>query len=139
MNIEVPDNLESAINAYATAHGYSLDKACEWLLKRGLAVYRSEQTAAKIPPELEGLIVSDYHTVSGWARFKGTRMPLQVLVDNLMAGMTPEEFLDAYCSDISLEDIAKVQTWLKTLPPWDGQDRDNIPEAYCFMMQQDGP
>ena len=33
-------------------------------------------------------------------------MPLQVLFDNLMAGMTPEDFLDAYQAEISLEDIA---------------------------------
>lgn len=139
MNIEIPTNLEASIQNYATAHDFNLEEACNWLLKRGLAVYRCEQTSEKIPPELQGLIVSDYHTVSGWARFKGTRMPLQVLVDNLMAGMTPEEFLDSYRTDISLEDIGKVQTWLKTLPPWDPEDRENIPEPYRFMIQQEGP
>jgi len=65
MTVEVPSSLESSIQEYATAHGYSPNEACDWLLKRGLAVYRSEQTAAKIPQELQGLIVSDYHTVSG--------------------------------------------------------------------------
>jgi len=66
-------------------------------------------------------------------------MPLQVLFDNLMAGMTPEDFLDAYQAEISLEDIAKVQIWMKTLPPWDGGDPSNAPEAYRFMFQDEGP
>ena len=138
MNIAIPTRLEPLIQDYATANGYSINEACDWLLKRGLAVYRSEQTEVKIPTELQGIIVSDYHTVSGWARFNGIGKPLLVPINNLMEGMTPEEFLDAYQSNISPEDIAKVQSWMKTLPRWDRGDRDNISDAYRFMMQEEG-
>jgi uncharacterized protein (DUF433 family) len=138
MRIEPSEKLERRIQAYAAANGCDLDQACLRLISLGLAVYRSEQTSAKIPAELKGLIVSDYHTVSGWARFKGTRMPLQVLVDNLLAGMTPAEFIEDYGS-LTLEDIARVQQWLGTLPPWNGKSRESMPDAYRFMVQDDSP
>lgn len=58
MTIEVPRSLEPLIQHYAAEHGWSLNEAYDWLLKRGVAVFRSEQTAAKIPSDLQGPIVS---------------------------------------------------------------------------------
>ena len=133
---DLPDELKPIVQAYVDAHGTSFEDACTWLLRKGIFAYQSERTSEAIPEALRGLIVSDYHTVSGWARFKGTRMPLQVLVDNLKAGMTPEEFIEDYQS-LSPEGIAVVQDWLKTLPAWDPGDRENIPEPYRFMYQDE--
>lgn len=90
----------------------------------------------EIPEALQGLIVSTPDTLSGWPRFAGVRMPLQVLFDNLKAGSTPERFIEDYGS-VTLEQIAVVQAWLKTLPPWDGEDRTDIPQPYRFMFQEE--
>jgi uncharacterized protein (DUF433 family) len=137
--VKLSEEQQQKIQAYADENSLTLDEAFDQVFRRGVAVLRSQRVSDAIPPELKDFIVSDYHTVSGWARFKGTRMPLQVLVDNLREGMTPEEFLENYPSEISLEDIATVQDWLKTLPPWDGIDRENMPEAYRFMVQEERP
>ena len=88
----------------------------------------------EIPQALQSLIVSTPDTVSGWARFEGTRLPLQALVDNLVSGMTPEEFMENY-GGISLGDIAVVQAWMETLPLSDYPN--TLPEHYRFMVQED--
>lgn len=90
----------------------------------------------EIPAALRGLIVSDPEMLSGWPSFAGVRMPLQVLVDNLRAGSTPAQFIEDYGDSVTVEQIATVQVWLETLPPWDG-DRDRIPEPYRFMFQEE--
>jgi uncharacterized protein (DUF433 family) len=36
-------------------------------------------------------IVATPDTLHGWPRFRGTRIPVSVVLDNLAAGVTPEE------------------------------------------------
>ena len=43
-------------------------------------------------------IVATPDTLHGWPRFKGTRIPVSVVLDNLAAGITPEELYADYPS-----------------------------------------
>lgn len=49
----------------------------------------------KIPKELKEILVTDPDHLSGAVRFKGTRVPIQALIDTLDGG-TIEEFLDGW-------------------------------------------
>lgn len=49
-----------------------------------------------IPAELQHILVSTLDTLGGSVRFKGTRIPIQCLIDTLDDGDGLEEFLDAY-------------------------------------------
>ena len=48
-----------------------------------------------IPPELQGILVADPEYLSGAVRFKGTRVPVQALIDTLDGGDI-EEFLEGW-------------------------------------------
>jgi len=49
-----------------------------------------------IPSELKDILVADPETLSGAVRFKGTRVPIQALIDTLDVGQGIEEFLDGW-------------------------------------------
>ncbi len=102
----IPKELGPAIQAYADAYGYTFEDACIWLLRKG-----TERALDSMPDQQEVLVVKEDQTLSEWDRFKGTRIPLQVLVDNLKSGMTLEEFIEEY-GGMTLADIAVVQGWL---------------------------
>ncbi len=57
--------------------------------------------------ELSDLIVSDPEVMSGAPCFRGTRVPVSVLFENLAAGMTVEEILETWPS-LSREDVLAV-------------------------------
>jgi uncharacterized protein (DUF433 family) len=57
--------------------------------------------------ELSDLIVSDPNVMSGTPCFRGTRVPVVVLFDNLAAGMTVEEILETWPS-LAREDVLAV-------------------------------
>lgn len=48
-----------------------------------------------IPAELQNILAADAEYLSGAVRFKGTRVPVQALIDTLDGG-TLEEFLDGW-------------------------------------------
>jgi len=48
-----------------------------------------------IPRELQGILVADPEYLSGAVRFKGTRVPVQALIDTLDGGNI-EEFLEGW-------------------------------------------
>ena len=52
--------------------------------------------AATIPQGLEGVLSIDPEIMHGTLCFKGTRMPLSVLLDNLADGMGADEFVEEY-------------------------------------------
>jgi uncharacterized protein (DUF433 family) len=43
-------------------------------------------------------IVASPDTLHGWPRFRGTRIPVSVVLDNLAAGASPEELFEDYPS-----------------------------------------
>jgi uncharacterized protein (DUF433 family) len=49
-----------------------------------------------IPPELETILVSTPDTLSGAVRFKGTRVPVQALIDTLDEGGTLRDFMEGW-------------------------------------------
>jgi uncharacterized protein (DUF433 family) len=49
-----------------------------------------------IPTELENILVSTPDTLSGAVRFKGTRVPVQALIDTLDEGGTLRDFMDGW-------------------------------------------
>jgi uncharacterized protein (DUF433 family) len=57
--------------------------------------------------DLPDLIVSDPDVMSGTPCFRGTRVPMSVLFENLAAGMTVEEILETWPS-LRREDVLAV-------------------------------
>jgi uncharacterized protein (DUF433 family) len=57
--------------------------------------------------ELSDLIISDPKVMSGVPCFRGTRVPVSLLFENLAAGMTIEEILETWPS-LSREDVLAV-------------------------------
>lgn len=57
--------------------------------------------------ELSELIVSDPAVMSGVPCFRGTRVPVSVLFENLAAGMSLEEILETWPS-LDREDVIAV-------------------------------
>ena len=49
-----------------------------------------------IPKELKDVLVADPETLSGAVRFKGTRVPVQALLDTLFQNQTIEYFLEGF-------------------------------------------
>jgi uncharacterized protein (DUF433 family) len=48
------------------------------------------------PEQLSDVLVSDPEFISGAVRFKGTRVPLQALLETLEEGGTVQDFLSGY-------------------------------------------
>jgi|GEM_PF-1649007 len=131
--LEVSPELLSHIQLYADTEGLSPKAATDRIVYTGTLVLFSEMISARIPEPLRGFIVSDYHTVHGWARFKDTRLPLQCLVDSLLYDPTGDDFRQSYPDSVSEDDIETVQRWLATLPP--SNYPDSTPEHFKFLRQ----
>lgn len=52
--------------------------------------------AMSIPAELQDVLVASPDTLSGAVRFKGTRVPVQALLDTLLHNRSIEFFLEGY-------------------------------------------
>ena len=63
-----------------------------------------------IPEELEGILVSTEDTLGGSVRFKGTRIPVQALIDTLQRGYGLDYFLDGW-PDVSTDQAQAVIDW----------------------------
>jgi uncharacterized protein (DUF433 family) len=63
-----------------------------------------------IPKELQGVLDIHPQIISGAVRFKGTRVPVQALIDTLDDGDGIEEFLDGY-PGVSKEQAEAVIHW----------------------------
>lgn len=57
--------------------------------------------------ELSDLVVSDPEIMSGAPCFRGTRVPVAILFENLVAGLSIEEILDTWPS-LDREDVLAV-------------------------------
>lgn len=64
----------------------------------------------KIPEGLEQVLSIDPEVMHGDLCFKGTRVPLTVLLDNLEEGMTLDEFLSEYPS-VDKEQAQAIVDW----------------------------
>lgn len=62
-----------------------------------------------IPPELCDILVANPDTLSGAIRFKGTRVPVQALIDTLDGGDI-EEFLEGW-PNVTREQAEAVIRW----------------------------
>ncbi|WP_279601498.1 DUF433 domain-containing protein [Methylobacterium sp. J-072] len=60
-------------------------------------------------PTLEDLITSDPEIMSGRRVFRGTRVPVEVLFENLADGLSVDEILDAY-QTLDRDDVVRVLT-----------------------------
>ena len=63
-----------------------------------------------IPTELSDILVANPETLSGAVRFKGTRVPVQALLDTLSRGNPVSEFLDGF-PDVTKEQALAVVQW----------------------------
>jgi uncharacterized protein (DUF433 family) len=63
-----------------------------------------------IPKELQDVLTSDTGTLSGAVRFKGTRVPVQALLDTILEGESMGYFLDDF-PDVTKEQVIAVLTW----------------------------
>ena len=67
-------------------------------------------TGMTIPTELQHILVANPETLSGAVRFKGTRVPVQALIDTLDAGGGIDEFLDGW-PNVPRENAEAVIHW----------------------------
>ncbi len=63
-----------------------------------------------IPDELNHILSIDPEIMGGCMCFTGTRIPVDILLDNHRASVPLAEFLDAY-PDLSLEQLQAVIDW----------------------------
>ncbi len=63
-----------------------------------------------IPEELQQALWVDLERMSGAVCFRGTRVPVQALLDTLYQGLTVENFLDGF-EGITLEQAMAVVRW----------------------------
>ena len=63
-----------------------------------------------IPAELRNVLSQNPKVMSGAICFAGTRIPVQILLDNHRAGVSLAEFLDAY-PDLTPEQVQAVMDW----------------------------
>lgn len=63
-----------------------------------------------IPKELEGVLVSTNDTLGGSVRFKGTRVPVQALLDTLICNHTIDYFLEGF-PDVTKDQAEAVLKW----------------------------
>ena len=64
----------------------------------------------RVPPELEDVLAIDPNVVHGQVCFRGTRVPLTVLLDNMAEGMGVDEFIAEYPS-VTKEQAQAVVAW----------------------------
>lgn len=65
-----------------------------------------------IPEELRNVLTANPETLSGAVRFKGTRVPVQALLDTLFGGETVDYFLDDF-PDVTKEQALAVLRCIK--------------------------
>ena len=58
-------------------------------------------------PTLDDLITSDPEVLGGRQVFRGTRVPIEVLFENLADGMSIDEILDQYAT-LDRDDVVRV-------------------------------
>lgn len=63
-----------------------------------------------IPTELQDVLIANPETLSGAVRFKGTRVPVQALIDTLSRGLPVSDFLDGF-PDVNEEQALAVVLW----------------------------
>ncbi|CAN5727196.1 hypothetical protein BH11ARM2_BH11ARM2_27740 [soil metagenome] len=63
-----------------------------------------------IPAELQGVLAADPETLSGAVRFKGTRVPVQALLDTLAHGLPVSDFLEGF-PNVTEEQAYAVVNW----------------------------
>lgn len=68
----------------------------------------------RIPEELSDVLVSTDDTLGGEVRFVGSRVPLYVLLDNLVNGHSIEWFLEGY-PGVTREQVLRVIEWQQSL------------------------
>ena len=66
-----------------------------------------------IPEELSDILAADSETLSGAVRFKGTRVPVQALIDTLEVGQGIEQFLEGW-PNVPRESVEAVVRWEQT-------------------------
>ena len=64
----------------------------------------------KVPEELSSLLSINPNIMSGAICFTGTRIPVQILLDNHRASVALDDFLDAY-PDLTREQVQAVIDW----------------------------
>ncbi|CAM3188102.1 DUF433 domain-containing protein [Methylobacterium mesophilicum] len=65
------------------------------------------QSDSQRGPTLEDLITSDPTIMGGRRVFRGTRVPVEVLFENLADGLSVDEILDAY-QTLDKNDVVRV-------------------------------
>lgn len=63
-----------------------------------------------IPLELDDVLAADEGILSGAVRFRGTRVPVQALLDTITAGESVDYFLDDF-PDVTQEQALAVLRW----------------------------
>jgi uncharacterized protein (DUF433 family) len=69
-----------------------------------------QEETMTIPPELEDVLVATPGTLSGAVRFRGTRVPVQALLDTLADGDSIDGFLEGW-PDVSRDQAEAVLRW----------------------------
>ena len=66
-----------------------------------------------IPKELENILAHDPNVMSGAICFKGTRVPVQALLDTIDDGDTVQDFLAGF-PDVTVQQARAVLHWEQT-------------------------
>jgi uncharacterized protein (DUF433 family) len=67
-----------------------------------------------IPRELQNVLDINPQIISGAVRFKGTRVPVQALIDSLTHGLPVSDFLEGF-PDVTEEQAMAVLRWEQNL------------------------
>jgi uncharacterized protein (DUF433 family) len=65
---------------------------------------------SKIPATLQGVLETREGTMGGLPVFRGTRIPVSILLDNVRASISLSAFLDSY-PDVTVEQAKAVLDW----------------------------
>jgi uncharacterized protein (DUF433 family) len=63
-----------------------------------------------IPKELRNILAADQDILSGAVRFKGTRVPVQALLDTIIGGESVDYFVDDF-PDVTRDQALAVLKW----------------------------
>lgn len=78
-------------------------------LERRIMIWQEERLMI-IPTELEDVLVANPETLSGAVRFRGTRVPVQALIDTLSRGLPVSDFLEGF-PDVNEEQALAFVVW----------------------------
>ena len=79
----------------------------------------------RIPEELRGVLASMPDTLGDGVRFKGTRVPVQALLDSITCGRSVEYFLEGY-PGVTRTQVLAVLQW----------EQNKAREAFGLKMAQ---